>query len=181
MTSDRGEHCPMCHQAHRLYQCETLKSRSPKERNDFVEQHKTCFNCISWSLQNSKKCKSLVSCNVQGCGKAHHTLLHFAEPKKNANQETVDQNIGVNQNSVPDQGILSTVSTGASDSCDVFLLLFLWRWFGNQITTYGVIDSGSDITMIDPSVVNLLNIEWAPSKLTLTTVNNADVEERSEG
>ena len=48
---------------------------------------------------------------------------------------------------------------------------------GNQITTYGLIDSGSDITMIDPCIVKLLNIEGAPSKLTLTTVNNADVEE----
>ena len=47
---------------------------------------------------------------------------------------------------------------------------------GNQVTTYGLIDSGSDISMIDPSIVKLLNIEGAPSKLTLTTVNNADVE-----
>ena len=48
---------------------------------------------------------------------------------------------------------------------------------GNQITTYGLIDSGSAITMIDPSIVKLLNIERAPSKLTLTTVSCAHVEE----
>ena len=48
---------------------------------------------------------------------------------------------------------------------------------GNQIKTCGLIDSGSDITMIDPSNVKLLNVEGAPSKLTLTTVSNADVEE----
>ena len=29
---------------------------------------------------------------------------------------------------------------------------------GNHITTYGLVDSGSDITMIDPSLVKLLNI-----------------------
>ena len=180
MTSVRGEYCPMCRQAHRLYQCETFKSKSPKKRNDFVKQHKICFNCISSSLHNSKKCKSLIRCKVQGCGKAHHTLLHFTEPKENVNPETVDQNIGVNQNSVPDQGTFSTVSSAASDSCDVFLQVIPVKVIsnsGNQITTYGLIDSGSDITMIDPSIVKLLNIEGAPSKLTLTTVNNADVEE----
>ena len=64
MTSVRGEYCPMCRQAHRLYQCETFKSKSPKERNDFVKQHKICFNCISSSLHNSKKCKSLIRCKV---------------------------------------------------------------------------------------------------------------------
>ncbi|XP_015760861.1 PREDICTED: uncharacterized protein LOC107340022 [Acropora digitifera] len=180
MTSVRGEYCPLCRQAHRLYQCEAFKSKSPKERNDFSKQHKICFNCISSSLHNSKKCKSLIRCKVQGCGKAHHTLLHFAEPKENVNRETVDQNIGVNQNSVPDQGTLSTVSSAASDSCDVFLQVIPVKVIsnsGNQITTYGLIDSGSDITIIDPSIVKLLNIEGAPSKLTLTTVNNADVEE----
>ncbi|KAK2561737.1 hypothetical protein P5673_015113 [Acropora cervicornis] len=164
MTSVRGDYCPMCRQAHRLYQCETFKSKSPKDS----------------SLHNSKKCKSLIRCKVQGCGKAHHTLLHFAEPKENVNRETVDQNIGVKQNSVPDQGTLSTVSSAASDSCDVFLQVIPVKVIsnsGNQITTYGLIDSGSDIKMIDPSIVKLLNIEGAPSKLTLTTVNNADVEE----
>ena len=73
-----------------------------------------------------------------------------------------------------------TVSNAASDSCDVFLQVIPVKVIsnsGNQITTYGLIDSGSDITMIDPSIVKLLNIEGAPSKLTLTTVNNAGVEE----
>ena len=90
MTSVRGEYCPMCRQAHHLYQCDTFKSKSPKEQNDFVKQHKICFNCISSCLHNSKRCKSLIRCKVQGCGKAHHTLLHFAEPKENVNRETVD-------------------------------------------------------------------------------------------
>ena len=31
--------------------------------------------------------------------------------------------------------------------------------------------------MIDPSLVKLLNIKGSPSKLSLTTVNNADTEE----
>ena len=48
---------------------------------------------------------------------------------------------------------------------------------GCQITTYGLIESGSDITMIDPSLVELLNIKGSPSKLSLTTVHSVDVEE----
>ena len=77
MTAIKGEPCPMCHQPHRLYQCEAFKSKSPKDRNDFVKQHKICFNCISSSLHNSRKCKSTIRCKVEGCGQAHHTLLHY--------------------------------------------------------------------------------------------------------
>ena len=107
---------------------------------------------------------------MQGSGKAHHTLLHFAEPKENVNQETVDQNIGVNQNSVPDQGTLSTASSAASDSCEVFLQVIPVKVIsnsGNQITTYGLFDSGSDITMIHPSIVKLLNTEGALKELNI--------------
>jgi len=49
---------------------------------------------------------------------------------------------------------------------------------GRQITTYGLTDSGSDINMVDPSLVWLLNIEETLSTLSLTTVNSADVEEK---
>ena len=92
----------------------------------------------------------------------------------------MDQNIEVNQNSVPDQGTLSTALSAASDSCDVPLQaipVHVISNSGNQITTYGLIDSGSAITMIDSSIVRLLNIERVPSKLTLTTVSCAHVEE----
>ena len=109
-------------------------------------------------------------------------MLHFTEPRERANQGTLNQNNDItDQNLVPNQGTTSTCSTSATvDSCQVLLQVIPVKVIGNaghQVTTYGLVDSGSDITMIDPSLVKLLNIEGAPSKLSLTTVNNADVEE----
>lgn len=80
LTATNPESCTMCHQHHPLYHCEVFKSKSPRERNDFVKQKKICFNCINSTKHNSKKCKSLIRCRVEGCGKSHHTLLHFTEP-----------------------------------------------------------------------------------------------------
>lgn len=64
MVTGKGQSCQLCRQPHRLYQCETFKSKSPEERNEFVKQHKICFNCISSSLHNSKKCQSEIRCKV---------------------------------------------------------------------------------------------------------------------
>ena len=93
----------------------------------------------------------------------------------NQNNDITDQNL------VPNQGTTSTCSTSATvDSCEVLLQVIPVKMIGNaghQVTNYGLVDSGSNITMIDPSLVKLLNIEGAPSKLSLTIVNNADVEE----
>ena len=185
MTAAKGEPCPMCCQSHRLYQCEAFKSKSPRERNDFVRQHKICFNCISSSLHNSRKCKSTIRCKVEGCGQAHHTLLHFHEPKEVVDSGTVSRNNEVNQDSLADQGTSCNTSAHSVNpvvnSSEVLLQVIPVKVISNsgrQITTYGLIDSGSDITMVDPSLVKLLNIEGTLSKLSLTTVNSADVEER---
>lgn len=97
----------------------------------------------------------------------------------------MNQNNEVNRESLPDQGSsfnTSTRSVGtAVDSPEVLLQVIPVKVISNagrQITTYGLIDLGSDITMVDPSLVKLLNIEGTPSKLSLTTVNSADVEEK---
>ena len=161
-----------------------LKSKSPKEGNDFVKQQKICFNCISSSLLNSRKCKSTIRFKVEGCGQAHHMLLHFHEPKEEVEKGTVNQTNEVNQDLITDQGTscntsMHSVST-AVDSYEVLLQIIPVKVISNsgrQITTYGLIDSGSDITMVDPFLVKLLNTEGTPSKLSLTTVNSADVEE----
>ena len=44
LTATNPESCAMCHQHHPLYRCEVFKSKSPRERNDFVKQKKICFN-----------------------------------------------------------------------------------------------------------------------------------------
>lgn len=183
LTATNPESCAMCHQHHPLYHYEVLKSKSPRERNDFVKQKKICFNCINSTKHNSKKCKSLIRCRVEGCGKSHHTLLHFTEPRDRGNQQRDGPNAeDVNQGLRPNQATISMCSTVAAvSSCEVLLQVIPVRVLsksGNQITTFGLLDSGSDITMIDLSLVKLLNIKGSPSKLSLTIVNNADAEEK---
>ena len=119
---------------------------------------------------------------MQGCGKTHHTFLHFTDTRGSANQGALSQHREVvNQNLVPDQGTTSTCSTSASvGPCEVLLQVIpvkVMSSAGCKITTYVLIDSGSDITMIDPSLVELLNIKGSPNKLSLTTVHSVDAEE----
>ena len=123
-----------------------------------------------------------MRCRVEGCGKSPHTLLHFTEPRDRGNQQRDGPNDkDVNQDLRPNQATISMCSTvAAGSSCEVLLQVIPVRVIsksGNQITTFGLLDSGSDITMIDPSLMKLLNIKGSPSKLSLTTVNNADTEE----
>lgn len=97
-------------------------------------------------------------------------MLHFTEPRDGGNQQRDGPNgEDVNQGLRPNQATISMCSTVAAvSSCEVLLQVIPVRVnskSGNQITTFGLLDSGSDITMIDPSLVKLLNIKGSPSKL----------------
>ncbi|XP_063539370.1 uncharacterized protein LOC134748506 [Cydia strobilella] len=74
--------CDMCHETHHIYHCKQFGSMTPKERQDFVQNTKLCFNCLRPS-HSAMKCRQTSSCRK--CGRRHHTLLHF---ERDTNQET---------------------------------------------------------------------------------------------
>ena len=162
--------------------CERLCSLC--DMNEIEDEIHFLFRCSKYStirnaFYNKIVIKSLTRCNIQGCGKMYRTLLHFPEPRERTNQEVASQNHEVvNQNLVLDQGTISTFSDGSAvNSSEVLLHVTPVQVIsedGSQITTYGLVDPVSDITMTDPSLVKLLSIKGLPSKLSLTTVSNAE-------
>ena len=130
MTTGKPESCPMCIQTHTLYRYEVFKSKSSKERNDFVKQGRFA-SIVLIQLKTTQG-------RVQGCGKSHHTFLHFMEPRQRVNQQIVTQNNDVvNQDLVPDYGTASTCSTtSAVNSCEVLLqvipLKVMQQWQSNH-------------------------------------------------
>ena len=92
----------------------------------------------------------VIDAGCRAAGKTHHTLLHFTDTRGSANQGALSQHHEVvNQNLVPDQGTTSTCSTLASvGPCEVLLQVTPVKVMSRaccQITTNGLIDSGSDI------------------------------------
>ena len=86
---------------------------------------------------------------MEGCGQAHHTLLHFHEPKEEVDRGTLNLNNEVNQDSMADQGTSCNASThsvsAVDDSSEVLLEVIPVKVISNsgrQITTYGLADSG---------------------------------------
>lgn len=49
-TTSKEQVCELCSKPHRLYHCDLFKSKSTKERNDFVKSKKR-FNCLSSTNQ----------------------------------------------------------------------------------------------------------------------------------
>lgn len=65
--------CPLCNETHYLYACMKFRALEPKERQEFVQNKRLCFNCL-FSNHSVKSCKMSKSC--QKCGRRHNTLIH---------------------------------------------------------------------------------------------------------
>ncbi|XP_065082970.1 uncharacterized protein LOC135705275 [Ochlerotatus camptorhynchus] len=64
--------CPMCSQAHTIYQCASFKEIVVGDRRELVQRIKLCYNCLKPS-HISKDCTSAIVC--KHCKQRHHTLL----------------------------------------------------------------------------------------------------------
>ena len=76
---------------HAIWKCEKFKKMNVEERGQKAKELKLCLKCLSDAHQ-MRNCSGRL-CNVNGCGKPHHRLLH--RPYKNEEQmqnvENVDE------------------------------------------------------------------------------------------
>ena len=149
--------CPMCTRSHPLYRCETLKSKPLEERHEFIKRNCICFNCINSIEHSSRSCKSSVRCQKPECGKRHHILLHISSSnleRNSAHQANHIENTAIHDVPVarpshddppaPSSGCTTTTMARPSE---VLLQIVPLKVIGNNgtaVTTYSLIDSGSE-------------------------------------
>lgn len=193
--------CPCCSQTHPLYRCDLFKKKTPLQRNEFVKVKGLCYNCLKNNpiLQSgcivkhiAMSCPSKFKCRVEGCGASHHTLLHMPKQQKKENnpKSTQKDSDGVQTSSYTTAVLESTyLKSTQEDSSDVptssyngavvkgsdavlqVVPLRVFGKLGKAVTTYAMLDSGSEITLVDPSLALKLNLQGQPDELFLSTVN----------
>jgi len=180
-STNKVQECELCSKPHRLYHCDLFKSKSTKERNDFVKSKHLCFNCLSSTTHKAQSCKSTVRCRAPDCGRPHHTMLHFDGGARTTRQDNSEGQAKPRreQEAYIPSGNNNAVSSdvNATSTNNVLLQVLPIRVIsntGHSLTTYGLLDSGSDITMIDPSLVMLLGMKGNPSKLLISTINDSN-------
>ena len=147
-----------------------FKAKPVEERAEFVKKKWFFFNCINSVAHFSRSCKSSVRYRAPECGKPHHTLLHLPRPSPERNvvhqASNVETMVIPTVPMAPPDGQNATSSTcataTAAESSEILLQIIPLKVIGNNgrsITTYSLVDSGSDVTMIDPSLIKQLEIQ----------------------
>ncbi|XP_062557296.1 uncharacterized protein LOC134222169 [Armigeres subalbatus] len=85
------EICPCCKAEHSIYRCPKFQGMPLHERKTVVTKATLCFNCLK-SRHRVINCPSEQGCKVKGCGRKHHSLLHYNEPRRDANPSNEEDN-----------------------------------------------------------------------------------------
>lgn len=166
--------CLLCHEKHYIYNCQKFRGMTPKDRQDFVQNSRLCFNCLS-PTHAAIKCRHTASC--RRCGKRHHTMLHFERVSKDSENatSTVREATATSPSSEPgrssiSQGDIHNVTAafsrdGELHPTSVLLATARVKVFnsnGYKQTIRVLLDQGSQASFITEASVQFLGLKRKP-------------------
>ncbi|CAL8081469.1 unnamed protein product [Calicophoron daubneyi] len=151
--------CPICNLGHDLEACTQLINLPLMERQKILRDQKRCFKCVR-SNHVSSVCRVMVKCNVAGCGRRHHNLMH--------REDTF--NSGKLSNDV---GRISACTWESNVQLGMEPVRLVGP--GVSVDTYGFLDNGSDTTVVRNDLCSQLGLEAIPKALTVNTLLNLSV------
>ncbi|GBP26269.1 hypothetical protein EVAR_16123_1 [Eumeta japonica] len=146
----------MCKSApHKPSDCDTLKNADCEARWNLVKRLQFCFRCMRYK-SSSHRCKPR-KCNIEGCAKAHHPLLHSARSTTNGKKEM--------------EIVASNNTQKPSISC-AFLKIVPVRVTGprRHIHTHTLLDEVSTVTLVDATLVTRIETEGFVDPLCIEAI-----------
>ena len=159
-----------------------MKAKSPEEGKSFVRQARLCDNRFGRG-HVAMECRSMMKCQVNGCGWKHHTMLHQGRKRDNNNDITP---AATSNPAVPpsiESGASAVSGAGEAGQCNasrtgknavslrIVPVVVKGKGQDNEIVTNALLDSGSDVTLCNVSLLKKLGLEGRPKELSLATVN----------
>ncbi|CAH8491742.1 unnamed protein product [Schistosoma mattheei] len=143
-------HCVICSEAHEVASCPQLLEVSHNEKLELLKKFKLCFNCLKPN-HRATDCRQPVLCEIDGCKRRHHRILHNTEP--DAKQACCN----------------STHTTGT------YLGFVPVRLHGptGYVDTYALLDNGSDSTLLLSDVAKQVGISGTVTRLNIFSVIGA--------
>ena len=136
-----------------------------------------CFNCFKYG-HIGVGCLAKSACEIQGCRRRHHTLLHPPSPQQmvEGRDRVADQRIQVDSSTPLQSGHANSTSTRGGKVClRIVPVKVRSRDDASKIVkTYTLLDSGSDISLCDKSFAVELRVQGHQKTFYLTTQENQD-------
>ena len=168
--------CPACNGAHSLVKCKNFVDKNFEERLQVMRKAQLCHNCFKYG-HIAVGCLARSTCEVQGCKRRHHTLLHPPSPQHTmeGRPRVADQGTQVDSSAPLQSGQANSTSAEKGKVCLRVVPVKVRRHDASKtVETYALLDSGSDISLCDKNLAVELGVHGHQKTFFLTTQEKED-------
>lgn len=165
-----AERCRICKvNGHSTEKCEKFNSFSVNKRWEEVRKRKLCVSCLGQHWV--RYCKNRKECQIDGCVRPHHKLLHKASENSIKNQQKPSS---LDTNTTDDKTIDAKVNLHQNYNGIYYQILpvQLTGDNGKSLLTFAFLDTGANVTLIDQVLADELGVDGDKEPLTLKWTNN---------
>ncbi|KXJ76116.1 hypothetical protein RP20_CCG010296 [Aedes albopictus] len=158
-VQERERVCACCKKTgHHVAACSVFKAYTVDDRWKFAQNNGLCRSCLN--AHGRRSCKNAMQCVMEGCHYRHHPLLHSnqsnARPQSSSQLSTVQNHMHRQYKQELLFRIVPVIISGSQTS----------------IETFAFLDDGSDLSLIENSLVEQLGIDGSKRPLCLKWTGN---------
>ena len=166
-SSSMSAKCFECDQSHPLWKCPTFLKRTVKERLSLVSEARLCFNCLKSKTHIARNCPSLGRCKTEGCGRLHHSLLHYSDRSclPAADERANSGSFGGGKT------VSSTLQSSRKARLKVVPVeVSLPLSTSKVLRTYAFLDDGSNATLCTNRLMRKLGVQGEKERMQISTI-----------
>ncbi|KAL9986270.1 hypothetical protein ACROYT_G000387 [Oculina patagonica] len=171
--------CPACSGNHILMKCQNFGRKTFDERVQIMRRAHLCHNCFQYG-HIARGCLSRGACQVDGCTRKHHTLLHpSCQQVPNGNQAS--GGIQATQATIPTPtqgaqgGQLNSTQAGSGKVClRIVPVKVQCQNSSEKLLAYALLDNGSDVSLCTKGLAARLGVQGEQKTFYLTTQEKED-------
>ncbi|UYV61861.1 hypothetical protein LAZ67_1006871 [Cordylochernes scorpioides] len=162
---NKGQNCILCHQIHKLNDCQRFINLPLPKKWELVKKHKLCQNCLR---ANHEISKCLITSRCKNCKQNHHTLLHEYNSEPSIPQPTTSQEMLISTNTICNAMPLETETNILLSTA----LIKVKAKDGSFVLCRALVDNGSQISLISEQCCHKLGLEKRKNSYSLKGVGD---------
>ena len=157
--------CNCCGEIHLIYHCPSYSEMNYDDRIAVIKKKKLCFNCLR-ANHSTKDCTSQSTCRK--CNGKHHTTIHREQKASKSSNPALEEASEADQASYALAGLPQQ-----SQVVLATIVLPIKTPTGKEILCRAFLDSGSQVSFITESCVQLLGLPKKRTEMTITGIANS--------
>jgi len=160
--------CSFCNAAHYIASCSEFSAKPVAERHNFAVQKNLCFNCLG--SHRLSDCRTIKRCRK--CKGQHHTLLHRDSPSNHLESKSSSTS-SAQPNTFTLPAAFSHLAAVSHERQQVLLAtaaITLITDHGRTIKARALLDQGSEVSLIQESLVQLLQLPRSHASIPILSV-----------